>query len=345
MADSLLADRIWYGDGAGAALGRTLLTPLSWTFGAVVRARNAMYDAGVLHSTAPAIPVLSVGNLSVGGTGKTPLAAYITLRLKSAGANPALVMRGVGDDESRAYAILAPDVAVIADGDRVRGVQSAANRGCDVAVLDDAFQHRRVRRNLDVVLLSADRSAAAERLLPAGPLREPFTSLGRAHAAVITRKAVSNDVATSLRERVHRAFAHLVTIQAAIEPAGLVGWHTGAQRAIDSLRGRRVLAIAGIGDPNAFFKQLESHAGSLERRAYADHHAYGDADAATLAACGAAFDVVVCTLKDALKLGPRWPRQAPDLWYVSQRLDVEEGESELERMLARLLDLRHSYRL
>ncbi|MGH7694787.1 MAG: tetraacyldisaccharide 4'-kinase [Gemmatimonadaceae bacterium] len=113
---------------------------------------------------------------------------------------------------------------------------------------------------------------------------------------------------------------------------------------MDSLRGQRVLAIAGIGDPNAFFKQLESHANSLERRAYTDHHAYSDADAATLATCGAAFDVVVSTLKDAVKLGPRWPRQASELWYVSQRLDVEEGESELERMLARLLDLRHTYR-
>ncbi len=344
MPDSMLADRIWYGDGAGAALGRALLTPLSWTFGAVVRARNAMYDTGVLHSTTPAIPVLSVGNLSVGGTGKTPLAAYLALRLKSAGANPALVMRGVGDDESRAYAVLAPNVPVIADADRVRGVQSAASRACDVAVLDDAFQHRRVRRSIDVVVLSADRSRAAEHLLPAGPLREPLASLGRAHAAVITRKAVSLDDATGLRERVRRAFPHLIAIQAALAPAGLVAWHSGAQRAIESLHGQRVLAIAGIGDPNAFFKQIESHARSLERRAYADHHAYSDAAGATLARCGAAFDVVVCTLKDAVKLGPRWPRQAPELWYVSQRLDVEEGESELERMLARLLDLRHSYR-
>ncbi len=343
MSDSSLADRIWYGAGAGAAFGRAALAPLSLAFGAVVRARNALYDAGVFQSAAPTIPVLSVGNLSVGGTGKTPLAAYLALRLKTAGAKPALVMRGVGDDESRAYAVLAPNVPVIADVDRVRGVQSAAGRGCDVAVLDDAFQHRRVRRDLDIVVLSADRNA--ERLLPAGPLREPVASLARAHCAVITRKAVSLDIAQRVSERVRRAFPKLALLQVALKPVALVASESGDERSIESLRGQRVLAIAGIGDPDAFFEQLGAHGGTVQRRTYADHHAYTDGDAASLATSAAGFDLVVCTLKDAVKLGPRWPRQAPSLWYVSQRLDVEEGESELERMLARLLDLRHSYRL
>lgn len=342
MADSLLADRIWYGAGTGAALGRALLTPLSWTFGAIVRVRNAMYDAGVFHSTAPAIPVLSVGNLSVGGTGKTPLAAYLALRLRNAGAKPALVMRGVGDDESRTYSVLAPNVPVVADADRVRGALAAASRGCDIAVLDDAFQHRRVHRDLDIVVLSADRNA--QRLLPAGPLREPITSLSRAQCAVITRKAVSRDSAALLRERVQRACPALMLLQVALMPARLVEWDSGEQQPIETLRDRRVLAIAGIGDPDSFFEQLAVHAGTVERRAFADHHAYTEADAASLAARAAALGAVVCTLKDAVKLGPRWTRQAPKLWYVSQRLDVEEGESELERMLARLLDLRHSYR-
>src|SRR5574341_2451907 len=270
MPDTLLVDRIWHGAGVGPALGRGALAPLSWTFGAVVRARNALYDANVLRSEDPAIPVVSVGNLSVGGTGKTPLAAYLALRLKNAGANPALVMRGVGDDESRAYSILAPNVPVIVDADRVRGVRAAAARAADIAVLDDAFQHRRVRRAVDIVLLSADRPAA--RLLPAGPLREPFGSLSRAHCVVITRKVASAETASRLRERVQRAFPEVASVQVALLPAGLVAWSIDQIRPVESLRGQRILAIAGVGDPNAFFKQLESYAGSVARHTYSDHH-------------------------------------------------------------------------
>lgn len=342
MPDELFADRLWYGTGIGPALGRGALAPLSWTFGAVVRARNALYDANVLRSEHPQIPTVSVGNLSVGGTGKTPFAAYIATTLRSAGASPALVMRGVGDDETRAYAILAPNVPVLVDADRARGVRAAASRGADIAVLDDAFQHRRVQRDVDIVLLSADRSAA--RLLPAGPFREPLTSLSRASCVVVMRKAVANAVADRLGDSVRREFPQLPLLQAALVPAGLVRWHNAEGRLIDSLRGLRVLAVAGIADPRAFFKQLALVAGSVHAQVYGDHHAYTGAEVERLAASGAGFDAVVCTLKDAVKLGPQWPREGPELWYVSQRLEVEKGDSELERILARLLDLRHSYR-
>ncbi len=344
MVDAFLADRVWYGSGAGPSLARTLLTPLAWAFGGVVRARNALYDAGIFASATPAIPVMSVGNLTVGGTGKTPLAAYLALRLRDGGATPALVMRGVGDDESRAYAELAPGIPVVVDPDRVRGVRSAAQRGCDVAVLDDAFQHRRIQRAVDIVMLSADRADRPTQLLPAGPLREPFASLRRAALVVIARKAASRADAALIAERVRRSFPHLATVEVALAPAGLVSTRSDERRTMHGLKDQRVLAIAGIGDPTAFVRQLALHARRVEPVVFRDHHQYTARETATLVNRASQFDLVVGTLKDAVKLGPLWPRQAPELWYVCQRLEVEQGEAEMQRMLVRLLDLRHAHR-
>lgn len=336
--------RLWHSNAPGPVLTRTLLTPLTWAFGGAVRVRNALYDRGVLRSAAAPIPVVSIGNLSVGGTGKTPLAAFLSVRLKAAGAQPALVMRGVGGDESRAYAVLAPGVPVVVDANRVRGVQTAAARGADIAVLDDAFQHRRIRREADIVVISADAPHIRPRLLPSGPQREPLVSLRRADLVVIVRKAASRERVQRIRELVLERFPALAIVEVSLTPAGLVNWGTGALRELDTLREQRVVAVAGIGNPDAFFSQLATHARHIERVPFRDHHPFTERDAAFIADCAAGFDAVVCTLKDAVKLGPIWPRQAPELWYVSQRLDVEEGEAELERMLARLLDLRHSYR-
>jgi tetraacyldisaccharide 4'-kinase len=226
----------------------------------------------------------------------------------------------------------------------VRGVQTAAARGADIAVLDDAFQHRRIGREADIVVISADSPNIRPRLLPSGPQREPLGSLRRAHLVVIVRKAASRERVTRVRELVLERFPGLAVVEVLLAPAGVINWRTGDRRELDAMREQRVVAVAGIGNPDAFFAQLATYARHLERIPFRDHHGFTERDAAFIADCAAGFDAVVCTLKDAVKLGPIWPRQAPELWYVSQRLDVEEGESELERMLARLLDLRHSYR-
>jgi tetraacyldisaccharide 4'-kinase len=336
---------LWRSNTVNAQLLRAGLTPLSWAFAGVVMLRNALYDRNILSRSAAKIPVVSVGNLSVGGTGKTPLAAYLARQLGAAGAKPALVMRGVGNDEQRTYDELAPRIPVFVHPDRVRAVAAAARGGADVAVLDDAFQHRRIKRDVDVVVLSADRLHDPVRLLPAGPLREPIANLVRATLVVITRKAASPQDAAQLRERVQRRFPGTAIADVALIPAALVAWVGKRESGLDTLRDQRVLAVAGIGDPAAFFEQLKPLVRELRPLPFADHYAFTPADAALLADCAKGFDAVVCTLKDAVKLGPIWPRQAPELWYVSQRLEVEKGEAEIQRILARLLDLRPTNRL
>lgn len=348
---------VWAGDGVGARLARTLLAPLSWGFSAGVRARNRMYDAGLLASRATAIPAVSVGNLSVGGTGKTPVAADLARRLQEAGAHPGIVLRGYGDDEPAVHAVLNPSVPVVANADRVAGSREAQARGCDVVVLDDAFQHRRASRVVDIVLVAAEQWRAGVRLLPAGPYREPLSSLRRATLVLVTRKSAPEEESASCADALSRLVDGTV-VRGALQFDGLVradrdspagsaphpSMATAATRgeraSLDTLRGAQVLAIAGIGAPAAFARQLESAGATVELVSFPDHHRYTDDDVRVLARRAGATRLVVCTLKDAVKLGGRWPRDLSPLWYVSQRFILEAGEAAYAECVRRVLDAR-----
>jgi tetraacyldisaccharide 4'-kinase len=196
---SRLAERVWYGTDRAARLARAALAPAAALFRAGVGARGALYDRGVLRVERLPVPALSVGNLTVGGTGKTPVAAWLAERLRARGARPALVLRGVGGDEPRVHALLNPDVPVVTGADRVAGVRAAVALGADSVVLDDGFQHRRAGRDADLVLVSAERfDAGSVRLLPAGPYREGLAALARASAAAVTRKVASPEHAAAI---------------------------------------------------------------------------------------------------------------------------------------------------
>jgi tetraacyldisaccharide 4'-kinase len=337
-----LTERVWYGEDGGAALARAGLAPLAALFGGVVAARRALYDRGLARTHSLVLPAVSVGNLTVGGTGKTPVAAWLARRLVARGAHPALVLRGIGDDEPRVHALLNPDVPVVISADRVAGALQARARGADVVVLDDAFQHRRASRTLDLVLLSAERARAPVRLLPAGPYREGLGALSRASAVLVTRKSAAvaeADVLLGMLATRAPTLPHAVVHLAA---DAVRAWNDPAapDEPIAVLTGARVLAISGIGDPRAFEAQLAQAGASVDAATFPDHHAYTEADVARLLRRAQRVDRVVCTLKDAVKLGPRWPRQAPALWYVSQRVTVERGGSVLEDLLGRLLAAR-----
>ena len=328
-------ERIWESSSGVGRLVRAGLTPASWAYGAIVAARNAGYDRGWLRSRDLALPAISVGNLTVGGTGKTPVSAFIAARLSALGQKPAIVMRGYGSDETLVHARLNPGIPVFRGADRVAGAFHARAAGCTVVVLDDAFQHRRAGRDADVVLLAADLDGTV-RLLPAGPWREPLSSLARATLVMVTRKDASIGRARDLMARALRHAPGAPGAIAHLAPDRLVDWRSGDFRDPATLAGERVLAVAAIGDPHAFSAQLVETGASVELVAEGDHHAYSAQDAASLARRAAGVDAVICTLKDAVKLGPVWPREASPLWYLSQRVVVEDGAPELDRILATL---------
>ena len=335
-----LIERVWRGEGIGATLAGASLAPLGWAFGAIVSARNALYDRGVAHVHDGAIPALGIGNLSVGGTGKTPVAAWAAARLLDAGARPAVVMRGYGDDEPLVHARINPAVPVVSDADRVRGIATARAAGADCVILDDAFQHRRARRIADWVLVSAEQWREGQRMLPAGPLRESVGSLARAGVVLVTRKTGSVDRAESLARSLAEHVPDGAWAVCHLAPHDLVDVGNGARRPLEWLAGRRVLAIAAIGTPAPFFAQLRQRGADVTSLAYPDHHAFTTPEVAGIAERGARFDAVLCTLKDAVKLGPLWPRATPAAWYVSQHAVVERGRPALDATIDAVLAAR-----
>jgi tetraacyldisaccharide 4'-kinase len=299
--------------GAGPAAARAVLRAVSVPYGWVVAARNAAYDAGVLGSRSAPIPVVSVGNLTLGGTGKTPLVAWVARRLAGRGHRPAIVSRGyaarpgVVSDEAAELALVVPGTMHVADRDRVAGVHAAAAAAATVAVLDDGFQHRRLRRDLDIVAIDATDPFGGGRLFPRGLLREPVHGVRRAQAVVLTR-ATSVDAGRRawIRDQITAAFGGAAApawMEAEHRPVGLraAGGHT---EPLALLAGRRVAAFAGIGNPAAFRGTLAGLGADVAAfTSFPDHHAYPPADLDRLALrMPTGVDLVVTTLKDLVKL-------------------------------------------
>jgi tetraacyldisaccharide 4'-kinase len=328
----------WRRDGIGARS----LAPAAWLFGGAVAARNALYDSGALRAIDLGLPTVSVGNLSVGGTGKTPVTAWVAGQYARRGLKPGILLRGYrGEDETLVHRVLTPAAAVVADPDRVRGAERARDGGAKVLILDDGFQHRRAKRDLDVVLVAAE-EGRAHRLLPAGPLREGRQALERAQVLVVTRKVLSREEAADVATAWSDGLDHLLIVVAELAARELVAVHAepGAPprtMALSALAGQDVLSFSAVGAPEAFEAQLVTH-GIRVRTAirFADHHAFTERDAATLVDRAHGVAAAVCTLKDAVKLQGRWPRGGPPLWYLSQAVTVEWGAEEFSARLARV---------
>ena len=332
--------QLWFGRSRRARAARAALRPLEAAYGAVMSARERLYDHGLLASHVLALPAASVGNLTVGGTGKTPVAAWLADQLVQRGARPAIVLRDYRGDEGLVHAALNPGVPVVTGADRVAAVARAASLGADVAVLDDAFQHRRARRDLDLVLLSADAWGGSHHLLPAGPWREPLAALRRASLLMVTRKAASPDVVDEMLVATRARAPRVGLLSARLAPAALVDAHSAAAHPLSSAASARLLAVAGVADPGAFGRQLEELGAEVDLRVFGDHHRFSASEAERLARAAERADFVVCTLKDAVKLAPVWPRGGPSLWYLSQQVILERGRPELDRAIAGLLKVR-----
>ncbi|MEO7368928.1 MAG: tetraacyldisaccharide 4'-kinase [Gemmatimonadaceae bacterium] len=331
-------DQIWNGEGTAEQLARTALLPFEMLYRGTVAIRGQLYDRHVLETVASDIPALSIGNLTVGGTGKTPIASWFAGRIAHSGGKPAIVLRGYGGDEVMVHRTLTPGVEVIVDSDRAAGIRRAAESGATAAVLDDAFQHRRASRQADVVIVSADAWTGRIRMLPAGPWREPLESIRRASIALISRKVASEQQAKEVALVLARVAPNLprATVRLRMTECVAVGDPAKRQN-VRELSGKRILAVSAIGDPGAFNDQLAQHGAEVHSLVYVDHHAYTAADVDEIIRQSWRSELIVCTLKDAVKLGPLWPAAAPPLWYVSQSLDVELGLDAIDDILAPFL--------
>ncbi len=331
-----VVEEIWEGDNTAGRIARTALLPFEGLYRGVVAIRSQLYDRGILGSVRSSIPVISVGNLTVGGTGKTPVASWIARQLMDEVSKPAIVLRGYGADEIMVHQELLPGITVLADKDRPKGIRRAAAQGATVAVLDDAFQHRRAERDSDIVIISADSWTGRVRLIPAGPWREPLESIRRASLALVTRKAATIERAEEVSRAITRVAPGLAQASIRIRMSGLVAaTNAGENQDTSYLSGKNVLAVSAVGDPASFGRQLNQAGAAVTSISYRDHHAFSSENVKHIVQRSRDFDLVVCTLKDAVKLRSLWPASGPALWYVSQSLDVESGAAFINHLLER----------
>jgi tetraacyldisaccharide 4'-kinase len=299
------------------------------------------------------VRTISIGNLTVGGNGKTPFTLFLAARLQAHGMTVGIVTRGFGVDAKSAAAVvsdgstikMSPDHAgdeAVMMAKSFRGPIAVARRRidgikllCEVAnpdviVLDDAFQHRALDRDVDLVLINRERGLGNGRLIPAGPMREPLSAIRRATAAVIVSSGIA-DRPSALTSRQMNAISRMPTLRATLRPRTLIRYEQGKWiEAPIAMAGRRVLAVSGLADPSGFYAMLHEIdtdlVGVLE---YPDHHVYDPSDWQTIVKAAVEADIVLTTEKDLVKL-EKFPFARDSLYAL--RLEVVMSAEDAARL-------------
>jgi tetraacyldisaccharide 4'-kinase len=332
--------------GPWPALQRAALWLLSKPYGWATRLRNGLYDRGWKRTHRAPVPVVSVGNLTLGGTGKTPCVEYVARYYRGQELLVATLSRGYGssagrNDEVRVLEMNLDDVPHLQGADRVALAQSAAEElDSEVLILDDGFQHRRLARDLDIVLLDATEPWGYGQLFPRGLLRESPRGLARAGAVVLTRcDLVAPEALACLRDQVGRLAPGVPVAETTHRPVAWVNTEH-ATRPLDALRGRPAAAFCGIGNPEGFRRTLQGAGLEVVAwRAFPDHHAYTRADVEDLRSWArqqATECVVVTTQKDLVKL-PLTRIGERELWALRIQLHFRAGQELLDRRLKEVL--------
>jgi tetraacyldisaccharide 4'-kinase len=328
--------------GPWASFQRLGLWAASLPYSLAVRLRNRAYDRGWCRAERVPVPVVSVGNLTAGGTGKTPCVEYVARYYRERGLRVAVLSRGYGaeggpNDEALVLEEDLPDVPHLQGPDRVRWARAAVEElESEVLVLDDAFQHRRLARDLDLVLLDATDPWGGGHLLPRGLLREPVAGLQRAGLVLLTRcDQAAPEALGRLRQRVSRIVPGISVVESIHGPLDLIG-SDGNTTPLDDMHGRPVVAFCGLGNPAAFRRTLiDLGADVRDFRTFPDHHPYSRRDVDELRAWAAPWPedtLIVTTQKDLVKV--RLPRLADrPLAALRVRLHVEAGQDVLHRRL------------
>ncbi len=332
--------------GVGASVLRGALRVGEWLYTAAVRRRNLRYDRGSATVHRVSVPIVSVGNLTLGGTGKTPLVCWLARWFSARGVRVAVVSRGYGakpgeaNDEALELRQSLPEVPHLQNPDRVAAARKAvAEFKAQLIVLDDGFQHRRIGRDLDIVLLDALEPFGFGHVFPRGMLREPVEGLRRADVVTLSR-ADRLDAAerAALWQTVRQYAPEALCAEVVHAPRRLIS-AAGAELSLDSVRGQPVAAFCGIGNPAGFRHTLEiCGCRVLGFREFADHHRYTPADLDRLSAWAAGLGVstVLCTGKDLAKLSVDRLGERP-LRAVGIELEFLVGQQALEAKLSQLL--------
>lgn len=326
---------------------RSGLSLLSFGYGAGVLIRNGLYAAGLKTVYSPGVPTVAVGNITTGGTGKTPVVAWLTNWFSARGFSPAILSRGYRslesgeNDEKLVLDRLCPGVPHLQNPDRIASARLAVSRdSAQVLILDDAFQHRRIGRDLNLCLIDATNPWGYGYLLPRGLLREPRSELRRADLIIVTRcDQISHTALESLVAEIQRWAKDVPIVQSRFAPTG---WRTldGRTLPLEECRTPSALAFCGLGNPAGFRQSLDASGCAIEEFVtFPDHHHYTSEDLETLkhAASDRNCSLLMTTLKDLVKLRAE---AFPGLTVAALEItfDVIEGEADLDLHLERVAD-------
>jgi tetraacyldisaccharide 4'-kinase len=352
----------------GSRLLRSILRVASSGYLAGVTFRNMLFDAGIKRSHAAPVPVISVGNLTTGGTGKTPTVALLVDLLKELGHRPGIISRGYrelsagGNDEARVLELLCPGTPHVQNRDRVAAAREVAathpagvDQTCTVILADDAFQHRRLKRELDIVLIDALNPWGHDALLPRGLLREPVSGLRRADVVILTRAdLVDESTRQSIWRTVQTVNHTAAVVELAFEPDGLID-KLGVQRPVadagsagspqdassnnpDCTPASAPLAFCGIGNPDGFRRTLDAAGISiLDLVAFPDHHHYQPSDLQQLTDMAQEMSAtsLLTTAKDLVKIQLDWVGSVP-LFALNIKAKITSGRDALDEAISRI---------
>lgn len=320
------------------------LRGVSVVYGAAARWRRLQYDRGHRPTHRASVPVISVGNLTTGGTGKTPVVAEICRRLREAGHRAAIISRGYGatsgyNDEAMELMRRLPDVPIVQHSDRVAAASIAIDElEAEVLVMDDGFQHRRLDRVMDVVVIDATNPFGGGWMLPGGYLREPISSLRRADMVIVTRTDQVDDGTLSIIDRtigLHHDSEPLRTVH---HPIGVERLHSDEILPPESLEGRSVALLSAVGNPDAFERTvLDLGCRVVSRMDLPDHDAFDrttrDRIRQWVQAMPERPSMILCTSKDFVKLQTD-SINGVDVGHVQIALQFTDSDEPLSRHLA-----------
>ena len=288
-------------------LFRPLLLVFSFIYINAVRLIKFFYKINLLKSTRPESKVISVGNITWGGTGKTSLVSLLARFLDAKNEKCAVLIRGYGSDEDRMLKQQLANTVVLSGRDRVKNAKIAEGRhGVKLLILDDGFQHWRIKRDLDIVAINAANPFGNRKVIPAGILREPPSALKRTDIIVLTKVNLADrkDV-DNIKNIIHDVVPEAEIFEAEHQPVSVTKVEDGKELNPDYIAGRKLCAVAGIGDNNSFFKMLPALDAKLTcKLSYQDHHKYTRPDIEDIidAAKDTNSDAIITTSKDWIRL-------------------------------------------
>lgn len=290
-----------------ASIVRLILSLLSFVYFLIVEIRDILYRIGIARAYSLPRPVVSVGNITVGGTGKTPLVEALAKKISSRGKKSCILMRGYGADEDKIFKEVIPSVPVCVGKDRVEAArQFLAGNSADIFILDDGFQYRRLKRDLDIVALDATGPFGNGRLLPRGILREPLSALRRADILVLTKADLADDEELDeLRKRACLINKDALIVEAKHKPLHFYNIVTAGMLQLEWVRAKKVASCCGIGNPSSFEDTLERLGASVVRsHRFEDHHKYTSEDLENIFDDCENFyvDTIVMTQKDLVNM-------------------------------------------